>query len=82
MRYAFSLKIRLFFVDEKKAQAAFLAVSAETGQKHEKRSKTLMNINKNVVLLKIIALDAPALKASVNSYLKLLLLSEKLSEDI
>ncbi len=76
----FSLKLELFFETEKKARVSFEAVSLETGQKHEKRSKTTMDINKNVVLVKIIAMDASALKASLNSYAKLFLLSDNLLE--
>lgn len=80
MSFPFSLKIGLFFDSDKKAAIAFNSVEPETGQKFEKRSKTVVDINKNVVLLKISAMDSKALKASLNSYLKLFLLSEKIME--
>ena len=80
MIYPYNLEFELFFENEKKAKIALCAVQVELGQKHEKRSITFMNINKNIVLLKIMAQDSSALKASLNSYLKLLNLSENLLE--
>jgi tRNA threonylcarbamoyladenosine modification (KEOPS) complex Pcc1 subunit len=80
MNCPFKLTARLFFDTQKKAKTVFNAVRIETGQKFEKRSKTSMNINKKVVCIKIIAKDSKALKASMNSYLKLFLLSENTTE--
>ncbi|MBU2260193.1 hypothetical protein KKC44_06365 [Patescibacteria group bacterium] len=50
------------------------AILPEMHGKHEKRSTANMNINKNVLSLMVNAQDLTAMKASVNSYLKLVLL--------
>lgn len=71
---------RLFFQTPKAALCAFESVKVEVGEKFEKRSTTLVNINKNVVQLEISSLDKKPLQASANSYLKLFLLCEKISE--
>lgn len=56
------------------------AISPELSSAHEKRSKTTMNINKNVLSLEINASDLTALKASFNSYMKLIILCNSLQE--
>ena len=74
------LECKLHFSDEKTALAATRSVAVELGERHERRSVAQINTNKNIVLLKISALDKGALKASMNSYLKLLVFSQSLSE--
>ena len=78
MERQFSLNLRLFFPDEKQAGMVFRSISPELHGKHEKRAATNMDINKNVLSLNINASDATALKASLNSYLKLIILSDNL----
>lgn len=74
----YALKIKLFFPGEKEARMLLSAVSPEIGNKFERRSRTKMNINKNVLSLKIDALDLTALRASANSYLRFIALCSSL----
>ena len=76
----FSAGFELRFPDAIKARAAAKAVSPELRNSYEKRSKTSINANKNVVSLKVIASDESALKASMSSYSRLLGLCLKLSK--
>ena len=74
MKQPHSLELRLFFSTEKEAGIIFRSISPELHGKHEKRATTDMSINKNIISLKIGASDATALKASLNSYMKLIIL--------
>lgn len=74
----YNLKLELFFEKPGNAEAVFLSLKPEVGLKHEKRSSTTMRLNKNVLLLNVNASDKKALKASLESYLKLAALAEKI----
>ncbi|MCR4369322.1 MAG: KEOPS complex subunit Pcc1 [archaeon] len=76
-----AIEKRFEFPDEQSAIFARRAVLAETGKGFEKRSKTGITTNKNVVLLKITASDDSALKASLNSYSRLLGLCKRLAKE-
>ncbi|PIN85407.1 MAG: hypothetical protein COV47_02280 [Candidatus Diapherotrites archaeon CG11_big_fil_rev_8_21_14_0_20_37_9] len=73
-----SKEVQIVFPSELLAKIASKAVSPELSNTFEKRSKTAINTNKNVVSLKVIASDETALKASFNSYRKLLEFSKRL----
>jgi len=79
MRREFLFEARLFFPSEKEAEIALKAISVEKMSAVEKRSQTSMQTNKNFLTLKISAGDATALKASLNSYIKLISLVNELS---
>jgi len=68
------------FPDEETADAVCRAVSVELDNKFQKRSKTTINTNKNVVLLKISAEDESAMKASEFTFTRLLELCKEISE--
>ncbi len=74
----YSLNLLLFLPSEKMAEIIFKAISPELESKFERRSKTLVDINKNVLSLAINAKDRNALKASFNNYMKLIILSYEL----
>ena len=78
MKSPCSLQLRLFFPTEKEAKIIFRSISPELHGKHEKRASTIMDINKNVLSLQIDATDATALKASLNSYMKLIILGSNI----
>ena len=67
-----SLETIFQFDSEKQAAAACAAVSVELSNTFEKRSRAQMHTNKNVVLLRIVAQDENALKASQGFYSRLL----------
>lgn len=71
---------QIIFPNDESAIAAVKAVSVELTNKYEKRSKTTIKTNKNVVLLKIVAQDDSALKASLNTYERLLGLCKEISK--
>jgi len=77
-----SLRLKLFFGSEKEAGIVFGSISPELHGSHERRSVTSMDINKNVISLKIDANDSTALKASLNSYMKLIALSSNIAGGI
>ena len=66
----FRLRLSLELPSPEAAETALKALKPEMGGVHEKRSKTDLRVNKNILLLSITAGDATALKASANSYLK------------
>lgn len=76
----FTFTIKAFFESEKKAVASFGAISPELNQRHERRSKTTMSIEGKNLVLGVDAFDKKSLKASINSYLRLLGLSISASE--
>jgi len=71
---------QIIFSDEKSAESAVKAVSVELNNLFEKRSKTTITTNKNVVSLKIDAEDDSSLKASLSSYSRLIELCKKISK--
>jgi len=76
----FSKEKPLEFPDENTAKKAVKAISVELDNEFEKRSKTAIKSNKNVVLLKIVAEDQSALKASLYSYERMIVLCKELAE--
>lgn len=62
-----------------RAEKIARSLAPEIGRAYEKRSATSMNINKNILSLVIGAEDATALKASFNSYMKLVILCNELA---
>ncbi|MCR4335426.1 MAG: KEOPS complex subunit Pcc1 [archaeon] len=74
------LETQFEFPDEGTANAVCRAVSVELNTEFQKRSKTTINTNKNVVLLKISAEDESALKASEFTFTRLLELCKEVSE--
>lgn len=82
MEFPFALNIKLFFGNDGEAKVVHDAILLETKAKHQKRSITKTDINKNVLHLNIIAKDLTALKASSNTLLKLIALSEDLAKSI
>ena len=71
---------QIVFSNDESAKAAVRAVSVELTNNYEKRSKTTITTNKNVVSLKIVAQDDSALKASLNTYERLLGLCKEISK--
>ena len=67
-----SAEKQFIFDSEKAASCAAKAVRMEFGRAHEKRAFPSIDTNKNVVLLRIVARDEVALKASLGSYSRLL----------
>lgn len=67
------------FSGEATAVAALRSLEPELGKAFEKRSKTSIKNNKNIVSLKITAEDEQALKASLYSYSRLIGLCQSLS---
>ena len=70
---------RFVFPSGESAASAVKAVFPELGKKFERRSKTAINSNKNVVSLKIVAEDKSALKSSLGSYSRLIGLCKSVS---
>ena len=67
------------FPSERGAKAAARAVSVELKNTYEKRSRTSIDTNKNVVLLKIVASDENGLNASLQAYSRALGLCMEIS---
>lgn len=68
------ISLRLEFPDSKSARIAMLSVFPKEKEKreHERRSSTEARVKNNSLLICIKAKDRTALKASLNSQLKLL----------
>ncbi|MFH1255709.1 MAG: KEOPS complex subunit Pcc1 [Candidatus Diapherotrites archaeon] len=80
MQEKFLLEARFVFPSEKNAETALKAISIDKRDAVERRSKTSMQTNKNILTLKIKAGDPTALKASANSCIKLISLVGELCE--
>ncbi len=78
MGFNYSCRLRLSFDSGKLAENAKNAVLPDL--RSHKRSETEIKVNKDVLALNIGAVDAVALRASVNSTLKLIGLVQKISE--
>ena len=72
--------LKLFFESDKLAGLARDAVNPELSLVRHRRSETKIKVNKGVLSLNIIALDAVAMRASLNSVLKLIGLVQKTLE--
>ncbi len=70
MSSEYSLELSLELPSPELAETALKALKPEMGASHEKRSKTYLRVNKNILSLTVKAEDATALKASANAYLK------------
>jgi len=77
----YGLELSLSFGDRNSAEIARNAILPELGAKHEHRSSTAITTNKNILRLKIRAEDRAALKASFNTYAKLIFLSRELTKE-
>lgn len=73
----FSFTVSAVFSSAKDAAVVSAALTPELNQKHERNSKTTMGLSENVLSIEIFSPEEKSLKASVNSYLKLLDLSVK-----
>jgi tRNA threonylcarbamoyladenosine modification (KEOPS) complex Pcc1 subunit len=71
-------ELKLFLLSEEKAEAVRRAVSMELENRFEKRSSTRIAREKNCILLSTTASDKTALKASFNSYARLIFFSNQL----
>lgn len=78
MKNNFSLKAKFYFKKPEDSELILKSIKPELNQKFEKRSKTEIKSNKNVLLVNIFAEDLAALKASANHYIKLITMLEKL----
>ncbi|MDO8634134.1 MAG: KEOPS complex subunit Pcc1 [archaeon] len=72
---AFSFKLSAVFENPQAASVVFEALHPEIGGRHEKRSSTILSRHGETLVLSVSALDKKALRASINSYLKLFDLS-------
>ena len=70
----------IVFPNEAIASAVARAIIPELNKSYQKRSKTVIKTNKNVVLLKIVAEDEHSLRASLTSFRGLLELGKNVSE--
>ncbi|MBI4044410.1 MAG: KEOPS complex Pcc1-like subunit [Candidatus Diapherotrites archaeon] len=70
-----SFTLSAVFENPETASVVFEALSPETGGRHEKRSSTTLSRHGKIVVVAVSALDKKALRASINSYLKLFDLS-------
>jgi tRNA threonylcarbamoyladenosine modification (KEOPS) complex Pcc1 subunit len=74
------LKLSLDFGDEEKAKTVLEALKPDGGQAKENRSQTEIRLLNSTLLLHIKAADLTALRASLNGYLKLIILANDLLE--
>lgn len=78
MSWDYTLNLKLFYPSSQQPGIIVDSILPELKGKFEKRSRTDINSNKNVLSLKIYARDITALKASVNSYMRLIILCNSL----
>lgn len=72
------LVLKIFFETKEKALKIFNSIKPELNKLPAQRSKTLISIKNNCFVIKIISKDLIALRASINSYLKGIILANNL----
>ena len=80
MSFKYNCGVKFFFESNEEALNAAKCIEPELNSQHNRRSETKIKVNKGVLSLNIKALDAVALRASVNSTLKLIGLIQKVLE--
>ena len=80
MNYCYDFSLKIFFDSVREAKIVFQAVLPEMQARHFKRSTQKLRIKKNMLLVHISALDAIALKASINGFLKKIALANSILE--
>lgn len=78
--HVFELNLQLDFENSSKAETIVSAVMPEISARHNERSNTFVKIKNSFVSINIEALDKTALKASLNSCLKSIILAKNLLE--
>ena len=76
----YALNLNLFFENNELTNNVFKVIEPELNQKIEHRSKTMIRVKNNCFTIKINSKDKTALKASINSYLKAIILCNKLNK--
>ena len=76
------LSLEISFPDEKLPSSIIQSIKPDLGMQFERRSSSSINSYKNVLKLEINAKDAVAMKASFNSYIKLISLLSDIQEGI
>ena len=74
----FAFHAELAFEDFHAPQRMEQAIAPELNNVFERRGKTSIKANKNLLVMEIHAEDATALRASINAYLKLIWLAMKI----
>ena len=67
------------FPSAQAAGACAKSLSNDLGKAFEKRAKSAINTNKNLVLLKVVAEDEQALRASIGSFSRLIAMCGKIA---
>jgi tRNA threonylcarbamoyladenosine modification (KEOPS) complex Pcc1 subunit len=80
MEFRYECRVKLFFGEADEAKGTLNALLPDLKLGHNRRSETSIKVNKAVLSLYIRARDAVALRASVNSCLKLIGLVQKTLE--
>ena len=74
------MSLKLDFPEQRTAKHIKDSLLAELGHAHERRSKTSVRVNNNILSLEIHSADKTAMKASINSYLKLIAMCNSLTD--
>ena len=74
------INLQLEFPSEKEAEVVLKALQPDLGEEKEKRSSKEIKLIKSTLLLHIKAADLTALRASLNGYLKLIILANDFLE--
>lgn len=74
------MSLKLEFPGQKTAKHIHDSLLVELGKGHERRSKTSVMVNNNILSLEIHSADKTAMKASINSYLKLIAMCDSLKK--
>lgn len=80
-KWKYSMEMELEFPSAETAKIVYKAVCPELKDRFE-RSETSFKINKNVLYLNVYSMDKTALKASFNSYFKLIMVANDIKEVI
>jgi len=80
--YPYLLTLEILFDNESDTQVVYDSIYIESKAKLTDRSTTKISKEKNKIILIIKAKDITALRAAVNSYLRLLNLVVKIQENI
>jgi tRNA threonylcarbamoyladenosine modification (KEOPS) complex Pcc1 subunit len=76
----FELRLQIAFANSAQALAIAESIKPEIGSRHNLRSETIVKIKNSCISINIKALDKTALRASLNSCLKSIILAKEILE--
>jgi KEOPS complex subunit Pcc1 len=73
-------QIEIEFDSKKEAEIILRSIEPELMDSPSERTQTLVECQENIIKITITAMDSPSIRASLNSYLRWIMLSQQIIE--